>query len=117
MEKTKLVSGMVMSTLPDANDFDLLSRACKSMKDGSRHCAVSPANKWLCNSYIAWHWFCFLFLFIIFSSKNILIFKLNFIPPLFHVIWNMFIFLLFYFLILLMNVSSNWTTHIPWFGF
>jgi hypothetical protein len=44
MEKTKPISGTVMSTLPDADDFDLLSGARKSMKDGSRRCALPPTN-------------------------------------------------------------------------
>jgi hypothetical protein len=44
MEKIKPMSGMVMSTLPDADDFDLLSRACKSIKDGSRRYAIPPIN-------------------------------------------------------------------------
>jgi hypothetical protein len=50
MEKTKPVLGTVMSTLPDADDFDLLSGAHKSMKDGSRHCALPPVNGHLFNS-------------------------------------------------------------------
>jgi hypothetical protein len=44
MEKIKPMSGMVMSTLPDADDFDLLSGACKSIKDGSRRYAIPPIN-------------------------------------------------------------------------
>jgi hypothetical protein len=51
MEKTKPVSGTVMSTLRNTDDFDLLYGARKSMKDGSRHYVVSPINGWLCNRY------------------------------------------------------------------
>jgi hypothetical protein len=63
MEKTKPISGTVISTLPDADDFDLLSRARKSMKDVSRCCAVPPVNGWSFNSYRARHWFCFFHFF------------------------------------------------------
>jgi hypothetical protein len=45
MEKTKPVSGTMISTLSDADDFELLSGARKSLKDGFRHCAVPPINR------------------------------------------------------------------------
>jgi hypothetical protein len=86
MEKTKPVLGTVMSTLPDADDFDLLSGAHKSMKDGSRHCAVPPVKEWLYNSYRADTGFVFSISFLILAPKIFQIFKLNFILPLFHVI-------------------------------
>jgi hypothetical protein len=54
---------MVMSTMPDADDFHQLSEAHKLMKDGSRRCVVPPINGWLCNSYCAQHWFCFFHFF------------------------------------------------------
>jgi hypothetical protein len=53
MEKTKPASGTVMSTLPMAEDFDMLSGARKSMKYESRRCAVPPIIGWSCNSYHA----------------------------------------------------------------
>jgi hypothetical protein len=55
MEKIKPVLGTVISKLPDVDYFDLLFRALKSMKYGSRRCMVPPINGWSCNSYRAQH--------------------------------------------------------------
>jgi hypothetical protein len=64
-----------MSTLPDTDDFDLLSGDHKSMKDGSQRCATPPINGWSCNSYRAQHSFCFFHVFsdILFLTSKYLI--------------------------------------------